>query len=427
MSFPLHLDLVGRPVVVVGGGPVAARKVASLLAAGARVGVVAPYACEDIVAAARSGELAWQERDYRDGDLDGAWLAVTATGDPDTDEAVERAADARRTFCVRADRADRGSATTPAVLRRPGVIISVGSAPADPLGPADGPGGRTVDPGRTRAVRDALARALDSGQVPLRRHRPGVGRVVVVGGGPGDPDLMTVRARRELAAADVVVHDRLSPVAVLTELGPAVQLIDVGKAPGRHPVPQAEINALLIEHARLGRQVVRLKGGDPFVFGRGAEEVAACREAGVEVEVVPGVSSALAVPAAAGIPVTHRGLARQVTVLTGHDVDGYADADWAHLARSAGTLVVLMGVGALPGITAGLVEHGRDAHTPVAVIERGCTPEQRTTLGTLADIAGLVLARGVRAPAVIVIGPVVALADPALIAATGELPAAAGG
>ncbi|GAA2001498.1 uroporphyrin-III C-methyltransferase/precorrin-2 dehydrogenase/sirohydrochlorin ferrochelatase [Nakamurella flavida] len=421
MSYPLHLDLAGRPVVVVGGGPVAARRAAGLVAAGALVTVVAPYACEDVVAAADAGDLVWHEREYLAGDLDGMWLAVTATGDPATDEAVERAADAQRTFCVRSDRADRGSAATPAVLRRPGVTVSIGSGPIG--GPGDSASaGRQVDPRRTRAVRDALALALDSGAVPLRRHRPGVGRVVVVGGGPGDPDLMTVRARRELAAADVVVHDRLSPVSVLAELGPAVHVIDVGKTPGRHPVPQAEINALLVEHAQLGRQVVRLKGGDPFVFGRGAEEVDACRRAGVQVEVVPGVSSALAVPAAAGIPVTHRGLARQVTILTGHDVDGYADADWAHLARSAGTLVVLMGVGALPGIAGELVAHGRDRHTPVAVVERGCTPEQRTTVGTLADIGDLVRARGVRSPAVIVIGPVVALADPAVIAATAEMP-----
>ena len=183
--------------------------------------------------------------------------------------------------------------------------------------------------GASVAVRNAIAQALDAGSLPLRRHRPGPGRVVLVGGGPGDADLLTLRGRRELAAADVVVVDRLAPQAVLDELAPGVLILDVGKAPGRHPVPQHEINRLLVEHATAGRRVVRLKGGDPFLLGRGGEEVAACREAGVPVEVVPGVTSAFAVPAAAGIPVTHRGLSRQVTVLSGHDAStGIDRVNW---------------------------------------------------------------------------------------------------
>jgi uroporphyrin-III C-methyltransferase/precorrin-2 dehydrogenase/sirohydrochlorin ferrochelatase len=283
-------------------------------------------------------------------------------------------------------------------LRRDDLVISVASSGA----------GGMADPRRSVAVRNAIAQALDAGTLPLRRHRSAGGHVVLVGGGPGEKDLLTLRARRELAAADVVVVDRLAPVAVLDELGPDVLVIDVGKTPGRHPVSQHEINQLLVEHAQAGRRVVRLKGGDPYVLGRGGEEAAACREAGVSVEVVPGVTSAFAVPAAAGIPVTHRGLARQVTVLSGHDaLDGSDAADWRALASDGGTLVILMGVAALPRICAGLLAAGMDASTPVAVIEKGWSPEQRVTRGTVQDIVER--ARNARSPAVIVIGAVAAL------------------
>ncbi len=399
---PLHLSLAGRRVLVVGGGPVAARKVAACLTAGADVLVVAPYACEQIVGDAAAGLLCWQERDFRADDLDGAWLAFAATGDLSTDRAVERQATALRIFCVRADDATAGSARTPAVLRRDDLVISVGSVAAP---------GVPADPRRTVAVRNAIALAIDSGSLPLRRHRPGPGRVVLVGGGPGDADLLTLRGRRELAAADVVVSDRLAPRSVLDELAPGVLILDVGKAPGRHPVPQHEINRLLVEHAQAGRRVVRLKGGDPFVLGRGGEEVAACRAAGVPVDVVPGVTSAFSVPAAAGIPVTHRGVSRQVTVLSGHDaLDGHdAEINWPALVAGGGTLVVLMGVGALPTISEGLIAAGMERGTPAAVIENGWSADQRVIGGTVADIADRAAVAGVRSPAVIVIGDVAAL------------------
>ncbi len=393
---PLHLALRGRRVVVIGGGPVAARKVASCLDAGADVLVVAPFACEEIVAHERAGLLTWRCGEYTAADLVGAWLVFAATGDLAIDVAVAADAEDRRVFCVRADDAALGSARSAAVLRREDVLVSVGSA-----------GG--ADPRRAVAVRDAIIASLDAGALPVRRQRSGPGRVVLVGGGPGDGDLLTMRGRRELAAADVVVVDRLAPRSVLDDLGPGVLILDVGKAPGRHPVPQPEINRLLVEHAQAGRRVVRLKGGDPFVLGRGGEEVTACREAGVEVSVVPGVTSAFAVPAAAGIPVTDRGRSRQVTVLSGHDV---ADIDWTALARGDGTLVVLMGVAALPAISAGLLGAGMDPATPVAIVENGWTPEQRVTSGRVDEIAGLARERGVESPAVIVIGAVAAHAHP---------------
>jgi uroporphyrin-III C-methyltransferase/precorrin-2 dehydrogenase/sirohydrochlorin ferrochelatase len=233
-----------------------------------------------------------------------------------------------------------------------------------------------------------------------------VGQVALVGGGPGDPGLISVRGRRLLAEADVVLVDRLAPRALVDELDPEVLVVDVGKTSGHHPLPQEEINRLLVEHAQAGRRVVRLKGGDPFVLGRGGEEALACVAAGVTVEVVPGVTSAVAVPAAAGIPVTHRGRAKQVTIASGHE-----GLDWGSLAAVEGTLVLLMGVSGLTVAARELVAHGKDANTPVAVVERGFAPDQRTTVGTLATITDLARERDVRPPAVVVIGSVVDLHD----------------
>jgi uroporphyrin-III C-methyltransferase/precorrin-2 dehydrogenase/sirohydrochlorin ferrochelatase len=262
------------------------------------------------------------------------------------------------------------------------------------------------DPRRARALRDAVRTRLATGDLPLRRNRrTGEGSVALVGGGPGDPGLVTTRGRQLLADADVVVADRLGPRSLLDELGEDIEVVDVGKAPGNHPVPQQEINRILVDRAQHGQRVVRLKGGDPYVLGRGGEEALACRAAGVPVEVVPGVTSAFSVPAAAGIPVTHRGLAKQVTVVSGHE-----GLDWASLAALEGTLVVLMGVSLLDRTAERLVEHGRDPGTPVAVVEDGYGPRQRTTVGTLATIGGLARERGVRAPAVVVVGDVVDLA-----------------
>jgi len=237
----------------------------------------------------------------------------------------------------------------------------------------------------------------------------GSGRVVLVGAGPGDPDLITLRGLRWLRQAEVVIYDQLASPALLDEAPPTALLIFAGKATGNHCIAQSAINALLIHHAEAGRLVVRLKGGDPFVFGRGGEEVLACRGAGIPVEVVPGVSSAVAVPAAAGIPVTHRGLASSFAVVTGHeDPDKAAGGiDWDRLATAVDTLVILMGIATLPVITARLIAAGRDPATPAAVIERGLTANQRVVTGTLGNIAER--ATRLASPAVIVIGEVVSL------------------
>jgi uroporphyrin-III C-methyltransferase len=235
--------------------------------------------------------------------------------------------------------------------------------------------------------------------------------VHLVGAGPGDPDLLTLKAHRLLSSAGAVVHDRLVDPRVLALASPTATRIDVGKEPGRQQLSQSEINDLLVRLARQGHSVVRLKGGDPFVFGRGGEEALALARAGIPFEVVPGVSAALAVPAYAGIPVTHRGRASAVTVVTGHGCDGASSLDWGTLASPDATLVVLMGLANLPTIVARLQEAGRSPKTPVAVVQDGTRPGQRTVDGTLENIAARVAAAGIASPATIVIGEVVSLRD----------------
>ncbi|GAA3869540.1 hypothetical protein GCM10022381_11030 [Leifsonia kafniensis] len=236
----------------------------------------------------------------------------------------------------------------------------------------------------------------------------GAGRVTLVGGGPGDVGLLTVAARDALATAHVVLYDRLSPHANLRELSPAATLINVGKLPGNHPVSQTGIEDLIVSHALAGAHVVRLKGGDPYVFGRGSEEVLACHANGIPVSVLSGVTSALAVPAAAGIPLTHRGLSHSFTVISGHAP--LAVNELQALCLLGGTIVVLMGVGTLPTLTQGLIRHGMTPAMPVAIIENGFSQNQRTTIATLATVLTEAALTKVSSPAVLVIGQVVTLA-----------------
>lgn len=388
-AYPLFLDLAGRRVVVVGGGAVGARRAAVAADAGADVVVIAPRA-EPAVAS--SGRLRWHAKPYQPGDIDGAWLVHAATSDPAVNAQVAADAEAARIWCVRADDAAASAAWTPAAARVDEVTVAVNA------------GG---DPRRAAAVRDAVRLQLECGELPVRRNRARAGgQVTLVGGGPGDPGLITTRGRRALGDADVVLVDRLAPRTLLDTLPRDVEVVEVGKTPGEHAISQPQINELLVAYARAGRHVVRLKGGDPFVFGRGGEELLACRAAGVQVTVIPGVTSAFAAPAAAGVPVTHRGLARGVTVVSAHDA-----VDWQALARLDTTLVLLMGVQTLQDSTAALLAHGAEPDTPVAVIERAWLSEQRTTVATLATIAAAARQRGVRNPAIIVVGAVAALAD----------------
>jgi len=246
---------------------------------------------------------------------------------------------------------------------------------------------------------------------PTGETLPGAGRVTLVGGGPGDPGLLTVAGREAIETADVIVTDRLAPLAALAWARPGVEVIDVAKIPGGRSTDQGEINRLLVEHARAGKHVVRFKGGDNFVFGRGGEELIACLEAGIATQVVPGVTSAIAAPALAGIPVTHRGLTQGFTVISGHVPPGHPDStlDYTALARSGTTIVVLMGVRTLGDICAALVAGGLDPTTPAALVADGAMPSQQVVRSTVIGIADAVAASGLGAPAVTVIGAVAAL------------------
>jgi uroporphyrin-III C-methyltransferase/precorrin-2 dehydrogenase/sirohydrochlorin ferrochelatase len=391
--YPLALRLDGRRVLVVGGGAVATRRVPALLAAGALVEVVAPELTPALRAHADAGRLGWRSRRFEPSDLDGVWLVQVAVDDPAAAGQVSTAAAERRIFCVRAD--DRAAATawTPAVTRHGAVTVAVTD---------DG------DRRRALAVRDFVAAALEA--VPAVEPVPAVGQVALVGAGPGDPELITVKGRRLLARADVVVADRLVPGMLLGELRPEVEFVDAAKIPYGPSAAQEEINRILVQRALEGKFVVRLKGGDPFVFGRGGEEVLACAKAGVPVTVVPGVTSPIAAPALAGIPVTHRGVAHEFAVVSGHVPPESPDSlvDWAALASLRGTLVIMMGLKNLPAIAARLIAEGRPADTPAAVVQEGSTEAQRVLRGTLGSIAAASREAGIRPPAVVVIGDVVA-------------------
>jgi uroporphyrin-III C-methyltransferase/precorrin-2 dehydrogenase/sirohydrochlorin ferrochelatase len=389
--YPVGLRLTGRRVVVVGGGAVALRRVVGLLAAGADVTVVAPVATPALADLADGGRCTWLERPYQGGDVADAWLAMACTDDPAVNAQVAAEADAARVLCVRADDASAATAWVPATGRTGPYTIAVHA---------------DRDPRRAAAMRDHLVRAAEQAPQPAAA-RPRTGRVVLVGGGPGDPGLLTVRGRAALAEADVVVADRLAPLPVLDEMAADVLVVDAAKVPGGRSMPQEEIDRLLVEHASAGRVVVRLKGGDPFVFGRGMEEVEACVAAGVPVEVVPGVTSAIAVPGAAGIPVTHRGVVQAFTVVSGHVPPGdpASTVDWRALAGVGGTLVVLMGVRTIRAIAAELLAGGLPGTTPVAGLQDGRDPV-RGTLDGLA--AGRDLA-DVGSPAVFVVGAVAGL------------------
>ncbi|MDQ1747028.1 MAG: uroporphyrin-III C-methyltransferase / precorrin-2 dehydrogenase / sirohydrochlorin ferrochelatase, partial [Frankiaceae bacterium] len=381
---PLFLDLRDRRVVVVGAGTIGARRSARLRAAGAYVVVVAPVVNEAVDA----DEV--HERPFAPDDLDGAWLALACTDVTEVNAAVATAARDRGIWCVRADDASESDAWFAAAAEVDDIDVAVSAS---------------GDPRRATAIRDGIARALRDGSLHARRTRPGEGRVVLVGGGPGDPGLLTLRGYRELLAADVVVVDRLAPTALLDELGDDVEVVDVGKDPRGAAASQDAINALLVDRARAGKTVVRLKGGDPFVLGRGSEEVAACVAAGVAVDVVPGVTSATAAATLAGVPLTERGTAQEFTVASGHVPPGdpRSTVDWQRLGRGDGTLVLLMAVANLGPIAAALVDAGRDPATPAAVIQWGTLPAQAVVEGRLDALAALAAQAGLGSPGIIVV------------------------
>ncbi|KMO68491.1 uroporphyrinogen-III C-methyltransferase [Mycolicibacterium obuense] len=393
-AYLVGLRLAGKKVVVVGGGTVAQRRLPLLVASGADVHVITIAATPAVEAI---DGITLTLRPFRDGDLDGAWYVIAATDDPDVNAAIVAEAESRRVFCVRADIAVEGTAVTPATFEYEGLSVGVLA------------GGEHR---RSAAIRSAIHEALQQGMITA--DAPGVvaGGVALVGGGPGDPELITVRGRRLLAHADVVVADRLAPQDLLAELSPDVEVIDAAKIPYGRAMAQDAINAVLIDRAKQGKFVVRLKGGDPFVFARGQEEVIACADAGVPVTIVPGVTSAIAVPALAGVPVTHRAMTHEFVVVSGHLAPDHPESlvNWDALAALHGTIVLLMAVERIELFAKVLLAGGRPANTPVLVVQHGTTSAQRSLRTTLAEAPERIRAEGIRPPAIIVIGSVAAFA-----------------
>ncbi len=397
-AYLVGLRLAGRKVVVVGGGTVAQRRLPLLIANGADVHVIARAATPAVEALAQADPgITLALRDYQPGDLDGAWYVIAATDDHAVNTAISDEAQQRRIFCVRADIAREGSAVTPATFDYDGLSVGVLA------------GGEHR---RSAAIRSAIHEALQRGLITAETAGEAPSGVALVGGGPGDPELITVRGRRLLARADVVVADRLAPQDLLAELGPHVEVIDAAKIPYGRAMAQDAINQVLVDRARAGKFVVRLKGGDPFVFARGYEEVIACADAGIPVTVVPGVTSAIAVPALAGVPVTHRGLTHEFVVVSGHVAPGHPESlvNWNALAQMTGTIVLLMAVERIELFAKALLDGGRPADTPVLVVQHGSTVAQRTLRATLGDAPEKIREDGIRPPAIIVIGAVAAFA-----------------
>lgn len=437
---PLFVNLEGRRVVLVGGGPVAASKLAQLLAARAEVRVVSPA----VTGAIDASGVSIVRRGFEPADLDDAWLVVAAAT-PEVNREVARAAAERRIFVNAVDDPENASAFLSGVVRRDGVTVAIstsGAAPGltgllrealDAVLPSDL--GRWMrEAARQRKIwrrdrvpmaerRPLLLEALNklygrkhlvnlenSGNAgnPGNLANPGRGFVSLVGAGPGDPELLTQAAIARLRAADLVLYDALVDTRVL-RLAPGAQPFFVGKRAGHHALSQHEIHAVMTRAAKRGRRVVRLKGGDPFVFGRGGEEALALRAAGIAYEVVPGVSSAVAAAGLAGIPVTHRGLASAFLVVSGHDEETFS-AVVDGVAPGGLTLVILMGVGRRVALARKLLENGWKASTPAALVAGASLPDQHIWRGELADIAADALADPGDAPAVIIVGDVAALA-----------------
>ena len=441
--FPVFLNLDRQPVLVVGGGEQAAQKIRLLTKTKARIRVLASEACDEITALAASGALVLELRPLAARDLAGVRLAYVALDD---DAEAARAVAMARAVGVpvnAVDRQDLCDFITPAIVDRDPVVVAIGTEGAAPVlarqikarletmlparlgglarwaaslreraavaiargttrrrfwdGFFDGPVARTY-------LADDLAGAARLVERELAGGAPEVGRVSLVGAGPGDPDLLTFKAMRALQEADVIVADRLVAPAILERARRDALRIFVGKTPGQSSPTQAEINGILVREATAGRHVVRLKGGDPFVFGRGGEELAALRAAGVAVEVIPGITAAMGCAAAAGLALTERDERRSLTLLTGHASDGAAEHDWTALARPGQLLAIYMGVGIAGHIQGRLLAAGMNGATPVTVVENGTLPAQKVATGTMGRLVEMLIDASIKGPAMIFIG-----------------------
>ena len=445
--FPAFHDLSSRSALLVGGGELALRKLRLLLKAHAKVTLVAPRLSAEMAEEARDDRIMWMCRPFMAEDIRGRALVISASGKASVDEAVAAAAAEAGVAINVVDRPDLSSFIMPAVIDRDPLVIGISSGGDAPIlarqlrarieamlparlgalarfagtfraavGATIPPAGRrrfwerfftgpvaeAVLAGRETAAREAMLGLING---PASQAEP-AGSVAIVGAGPGDPDLLTFKALRRLQEADVVLYDKLVGPEIVDYARRDAERIYVGKAKANHSKSQDEINALMAEHALAGRRVVRLKGGDPFIFGRGGEEMDYLEARGVTVEVVPGVTAAAGCAAAAGIPLTLRGTALAVTFITGHARDGEPDLDWTSLASGKQTLAVYMGVSTAGVVAERLIEHGLAAGTPVAVIENGTRDDQRIVTGRLEELDQRLQQAAVTGPALIIIGEV---------------------
>ena len=450
--FPLFADLRDRTVLVVGGGAVAERKVEALLHAGALPLVASPDLSEKLQAWHQAGRIRWQVGGFHEALLEEAWLVIAATDDHAVNRKVYEAATARRLLANVVDEAELCSFHSPAVVQRGLLQIAIssgGGAPMlarhvrrqletlldDSLGTLAELLTRQRDAIRARfpdlGLRRRFFETLLAGPLPrllrqqmdaqqadaylrglLHNEKPAtpVGSVVLVGAGPGDPGLVTLNALRAMNEADVILHDRLVSAEVLRLSRRDATRIEVGKSAGRHSMSQDDIHALMLEHARAGKRVVRLKGGDPFVFGRGGEELEFLRTHDVPFEVIPGITAAVACAAYAGIPLTHRDHAQSLRFVTAHCKESLDTLDWAALAQQQQTLAIYMGVNGLEKIRESLLLAGMDPQLPFALVENGSRPQQRVIAGTLAVLPETARHHHVQSPALLIVGEVAALA-----------------
>jgi len=448
---PIFLDIREQPCLVVGGGEVAARKCSLLLRAGARVTVLAPELSSAFDADLAAARIAHRAARFRDEDLEGIAVAIAATSDDAVNRAVAAAAKARRIPVNVVDQPALCSFILPSIIERAPLIVAVSSGGASPvlarllrarlesLIPAgygrlaalagafrervkarfkpqerrrfwervlQGPIAELMFSGRDAEARAALQASLEDARLAFSG-----GEVSLVGAGPGDPDLLTFRALRLMQQADVVVYDRLVSRPVLDLVRLEAERIYAGKERAKHTLPQEDINHLLVRLAREGKRVVRLKGGDPFIFGRGGEEIETLAAEGIPFQVVPGITAAAGCASYAGIPLTHRDYAQSVVFVTGHMQDGGMNLNWAALAQPRQTIVFYMGLLGIDILCRELAAHGLPAATPAALVQAGTTPQQRVLTGTLATLPGIVHQGGVKAPTLIIIGEVVTLRD----------------
>ncbi len=451
--YPVFLQLHAQPCLVVGAGKVAQRKVETLLQSGAHVSLVSPQLAPelDLIIARYPQQVSYHARPFRDSDLTGKKLAIAATDKRAVNARVAELAHAHNIPVNVADKRSECSFITPSIVDRSPVCIAVSTGGASPVlarqlrmkletvipsstgqlaaiteayrervkqrfptsaqrkqfweQALHGPFAELVYNGDSRAAERLLDTLLTEPDLPP------VGEVYLVGAGPGDPDLLTFRALRLMQQADVMVYDRLVAKSILDMANYNAERIYVGKQKSNHAVPQEDINDLLVKLAHQGKRVLRLKGGDPFIFGRGGEEIETLAQNGIAFQVVPGVTAAAGCASYAGIPLTHRDYAQSCTFATGHLRDGSIDLDWDKLARPSQTLVFYMGLTGMPIISQQLIAHGMPAEMPAALVEQGTTRQQRVHIGTLATLPALIQERGVRAPTLTIVGEVVQLHD----------------